>query len=96
MYRLRDVNGQLKNDFVTRRDENVADAEALLTQVMAQGKTVAPLPSLEQSRAAFLEEFSRLPEAVKSIRDPEHYSVEFSAALKELRDAVSRKVTGAE
>jgi len=96
VYRLRDVNGQLKNDFVTRRDENVADAEALLTQVMAQGKTVAPLPSLEQSRAAFLEEFSRLPEAVKSIRDPEHYSVEFSAALKELRDAVSRKVTGAE
>ena len=94
VYRLRDVNGQLKNDFVTRRDENVADAEALLTQVMAQGKTVAPLPSLEQSRAAFLEEFSRLPEAVKSIRDPEHYSVEFSAALKELRNAVERKVAG--
>jgi len=94
VYRLRDVNGQLKNDFVTRRDENVADAEALLTQVMAQGKTVAPLPSLEQSRAAFLEEFSRLPEAVKSIRNPEHYSVEFSAALKELRNAVERKVAG--
>ena len=94
VYRLRDVNGQLKNDFVTRRDENVADAEALLTQVMAQGKTVASLPSLEQSRAAFLEEFSRLPEAVKSIRNPEHYSVEFSAALKELRNAVERKVAG--
>ena len=94
VYRLRDVNGQLKNDFLTRRDENVADAEALLTQVMAQGKTVAPLPSLEQSRAAFLEEFSRLPEAVKSIRNPEHYSVDFSAALKELRNAVERKVAG--
>ncbi|MBI2231211.1 MAG: nicotinate phosphoribosyltransferase [Deltaproteobacteria bacterium] len=96
VYRLRDLNGQLKNDLVTRRDESVPDAEPLLKKVMAQGKTVAPLPSLEQSRAAFLEEFSRLPESIKSIRDPEHYSVEFSAALKELRNAVERKVAGSE
>jgi hypothetical protein len=33
---------------------------------------------------------------MKSIRNPEHYSVEFSAALKELRDAVARKVAAAE
>jgi nicotinate phosphoribosyltransferase len=96
VYRLCDADGRLNNDFVTRRDENIPDAEPLLKKVMAQGKTLAPLPSLEQSRAAFLEEFSRLPEAVKSIRDPEHFPVEFSAALKELRNAVERKVAGAE
>ncbi|MDP2708220.1 MAG: nicotinate phosphoribosyltransferase [Burkholderiales bacterium] len=96
VYRLRDADGQLKNDFVTRRDESVPDAEPLLKKIMAQGKTVAPLPSLEQSRAAFLEEVSRLPEPMKSILNPEHYSVEFSAVLKELRDAVERKVAGAE
>ncbi len=96
VYRLRDADGQLKNDCVTRRDESVPDAEPLLKKIMAQGKIVAPLPSLEQSRAAFLEEVSRLPEPMKSILNPEHYSVEFSAALKELRDAVERKVAGAE
>ena len=96
VYRLRDADGQLKNDFVTRRDESVPDAEPLLKKIMAQGKILAPLPSLEQSRAAFLEEVSRLPEPMKSIRNPEHYSVEFSAALKELCDAVERKVAGAE
>jgi nicotinate phosphoribosyltransferase len=96
VFRLRDADGQLKNDCVTLRDENVPDAEPLLKKVMAQGKILAPLPSLEQSRAAFLEEFSRLPEAVKSIRDPEHFPVEFSAALKELRNAVEHKVAGAE
>ena len=96
VYRLRGVKGQLKNDFVTRRDESVPDAEPLLKKIMAQGKILAPLPSLEQSRAAFLEEVSRLPEPMKSIRNPEHYSVEFSAALKELCDAVERKVAGAE
>jgi len=94
--RLRDAQGKLKNDVVTRRDENIPDAEPLLKKVMAQGKTLAPLPSLEQSRAAFLEEFGSLPDAMKSIRNPEHYSVEFSGALKELRDAVERKVAGAE
>ncbi len=96
VYRLRDANGQLKNDYVTRRDENIPDAEPLLKKVVAQGKTVAPLPSLQQSRAAFLEEVSRLPEPMKSILNPEHYPVEFSAALKELRNAVERKVAGAE
>ena len=96
VYRLRDVKGQSKKDFVTRRDESVPDAEPLLKKVMAQGKILAPLPSLEQSRAAFLEEFGSLPDAIKSILNPEHYSVEFSAALKELRDAVERKVAGAE
>ena len=71
-------------------------AEPLLKKVMAQGKILAPLPSLEQSRAAFLEEFGSLPDAMKSIRNPEHYSVEFSGALRELRDAVERKVAAAE
>jgi nicotinate phosphoribosyltransferase len=96
VYRLHDADGQLKNDCVTRRDESVPDAEPLLKKIMAQGKTVAPLPSLEQSRAAFLEEVSRLPEPIKSILNPEHYPLEFSVALKELRDAVERKVAGGE
>jgi len=89
------VKGQLKKDFVTRRDENVPDAEPLLKKVMAQGKILAPLPSLEHSRATFLDESARLPQAVKAIRNPDNYPVEFSEELKKLRDQVSRKVTAA-
>ena len=94
MYRVRDAQGKLQNDIVTRRDERVPDAEPLLGKVMAEGKTVKPLPTLEQSRSTFMEEFSRLPEAVKSIRNPDNYPVEFSAELKKLRDQVARKAVG--
>lgn len=95
VYRLRDGEGRLTSDCVTRREENIPGAEPLLKKVMAQGKTAAPPPSLEESRKLFQEEFSRLPEAVKSIRDPAPYKVEFSAALKKLREQVARQAGGA-
>ncbi len=96
VHRLRDADGRLRNDCVTRRDENVPGATPLLENIMAQGRAVAPLPSLEQSRSGFLQEFASLPETVKSIRNPAHFPVEFSAELKNLRDQAARKAAGAD
>jgi nicotinate phosphoribosyltransferase len=94
IYRQLDGGGKLKGDIVARRDETVAGAEPLLKKVMERGKSMAPLPSLQESRSLFLEEFARLPEAYKTIRDPGRYRVEFSPNLQRLRAEVEEKVAG--
>ena len=94
IYRQLDGGGKLKDDIVALRDETVAGAEPLLKKVMERGKSIAPLPSLQESRSLFLEEFARLPETYKTIRDPGRYRVEFSPKLQRLRAEVEEKVAG--
>jgi len=83
----------LLGDVLGVRDENVA-AEPLLKKVMEKGKLTAPLPSLEENRAVFLDEFARLPEPTKAIRSPIRYPVEFSESLRKLRAEVEKKLSG--
>jgi nicotinate phosphoribosyltransferase len=93
VFRLRDQNGQLAKDIVGLRDEQVSRAEPLLQKVMENGKTTAVSSSLEDLRAAFREEFGRLPEPVKAITQPAEYPVEFTPPLRALRQQIERKVT---
>src|SRR5215467_11176366 len=85
VFRLRDSEGKLQTDVIGLVDEDLAAAEPLLKKVMEHGAIVETLPSLESIRGTFLEEFSRLPEAIKTIREPTAYPVEFSASLQSLR-----------
>jgi nicotinate phosphoribosyltransferase len=91
VFRQRDRLGQLEKDFVTLRNEKIPSAEPLLRKVMDRGKRLAPLPSLEESRSTFAEEFGRLPEPIKAIRNPANNSVEFSPKLQALRQDTERK-----
>ena len=92
IFRQLDSDGKLTRDVIGLRNENLAGTEALLKKVMDQGRALA-LPSLEASRATFLEEFGRLPEAFKAIRNPARYPVEFSPALQKLRAEVEHTVS---
>jgi nicotinate phosphoribosyltransferase len=94
IYRQLDDGGKLNKDIIAMRGEEVPGAEPLLKKVMERGKSIAPLPSLQESRSLFLEEFARLPEAYKTIRDPGRYRVEFSLNLQRLRADVEEKVAG--
>ncbi len=85
--------GSLLGDVLGLRDEKIA-AEPLLKQFIEKGKLTAPLPSLDESRALFLDEFARLPEPTKAIRSPTRYPVEFSETLRRLRIEVEKKVSG--
>jgi nicotinate phosphoribosyltransferase len=82
---------QLHKDIIALRDETVAGAEPLLKRVMTGGKITAPLPSLEESRSGFLSEFTRLPEPIKRLRNPENYLVEQSLKLQEHRATVEQQ-----
>ena len=87
VYRRLDAEGYLGSDVICLRADDIAGAEPLLRKVMDRGKALG-LANLAESRSAFLEEFKRLPEAVKAICNPARYPVEFSPALQKLRAEV--------
>ena len=93
IFRIGDKQGPLQKDIITLRGENVGEAERLLKKVMTEGKIIAPLPSLEESRAVFLSEFAKLPEPIKAIRNSAHYLVEHSAKLQELCARVEQQIS---
>jgi hypothetical protein len=76
-------------------DEDLPGAEPLLKKVMERGAITEALPSLESIRKTFLDEFARLPDAIKAIRNPAVYPVEFTARLQTLRLEIEKKVSGA-
>jgi nicotinate phosphoribosyltransferase len=82
---------QLRQDVLSRRDEKLADSEPLLEKVMDNGRALKS-PPLTTSRERFLEEFYRLDDAVKDIRNPAAYPVEYSDALRELHRQVSETI----
>jgi len=96
VFRLRDGGGKLQKDMIALSDEDVPGAEPLLKKVMERGAITAPLPSLQSIRATFLDEFARLPDSIKAIRNPPIYPVEFTPQLQTLRLEIEKKVNRTE
>ena len=95
VFRRRNNDGQLEKDIIGLREENMPGAELLLVKVMESGKAIVPLPTLEDSRKTFLEEFAQLAPSTKAIRNPVHYPIEFSPRLQTLREEVERHASRA-
>ena len=75
-------------DVVGRAGECFSGSRALLEPVIYGGRTIQPLPSIEQIRSRAAKALSALPDEV---RDPEreaNYPVEYSQELKELSQTV--------
>ncbi len=81
----------LESDLIGLRNQRL-DGEELLKEVMRGGKIIAPRPALTETRAVFAAEFTALPDAVKAIRNPNEYAVDFSPELKFLRDTCAARV----
>jgi nicotinate phosphoribosyltransferase len=92
LFRQRNNQGQLEKDIVGLRDERIAGTETLLRKVMEGGKIVVTLPTLAQSRSFVAKELAQLADSTKAIRNPVHYSVEFSPKLVWLREETERKL----
>jgi len=95
VWRISKNAGELEKDIVTLRDERVSNAESVLVKVMEKGQRTTLPPSLGDIRSTFQQEFRRLPDAHKSIRNPVTYPVDFSAQLSELRQEITRRQTRA-
>jgi nicotinate phosphoribosyltransferase len=92
LFRLRDSTGVFTRDVIGLRAEQLG-GERLLKEVMRGGKKTEPHPSLKVSRELFAADFAGLPPAVKPIREPHQYTVEFSPLLNDLRAEVTERHT---
>ncbi len=87
-----DRSGRLQRDVVALRDEHIPGSQAVLQKVMENGKLQAPHPALKEIRERFNDEFGRLDDKTKAIRNPVPYPVEVSARLKDLRKKVEAQI----
>lgn len=92
LFRFVDARGRLQKDIIGLRSEGLADAEPLLRKVMEDGKAKKPYPALNEIREKFLDEFRRLDDDVKAIRNPSVYPVGLSPQLKKLKDEIEQQL----
>jgi nicotinate phosphoribosyltransferase len=90
VYRHFDAAGKMDGDTVTLADHD-APGTPLLVPVLRGGKPVAPLPSLDASRALARGELDALPDRLKSLQPaPPPYAVTISPAVRALAEEVDR------
>ena len=92
VFRQLDERQGLRKDTLGLREEKLADSEPLLENVMANGRAIKS-PPLATSRQRFLDEFQRLDESIKAVRNPAVYPVDYSDALRALQRQVGEKVS---
>lgn len=92
VFRFYDAAGLMQEDVIALRDEAVPGGEPLLRPVMREGRVLAPLPSLQESREYFLREFARLPIKYKELRQPPQYPVRLSPGLATVQAAVEARI----
>ncbi|WP_376791308.1 nicotinate phosphoribosyltransferase [Thermoflexus sp.] len=96
IFRFYDEAGQMREDILALREETVEGGVPLLEKVMEGGRLLRPHPSLADLRRRFQEEFQRLPEPYKALRDAPRYPVRLSPALEDLANtlAIQRGILG--
>jgi nicotinate phosphoribosyltransferase len=90
IFRMRNGSGNLVQDTIGLRDEQIA-GEPLLQQAMHNGRRTARTQSLSESGKLFSSDFAALPESFKSLRNPPQYPVETSQKLADLRERTTGK-----
>ncbi len=83
VYRHYDASGLMAGDIVTLEHDVQQQGEALIQQVVQGGKRLQPALDIKSSRRHAQSETQRLPAALRELAKY-HYSVEISAALKQL------------
>jgi nicotinate phosphoribosyltransferase len=92
VFRHRGPGGDYVRDLIARAEESPpTEAEALLSEVLREGKRLSPTVTLEELRRRFQERFSHLPRRHKAIRSPEPYNARISQELDKLRQKVAQE-----
>jgi nicotinate phosphoribosyltransferase len=92
IWRSFDHNGLMSGDTISLREETLLGGVPFLNQVMHNGKPVGSLPTLEDSRAHFSQQYALLPEAYKALENPPLYPVSLSPGLSEQQARVTREL----
>ena len=78
-------DGTMKADIIGLRDDAVAEAKPLLEKVMECGRCIGSHPALRDIQSRFNTNFSRLPEAFKSISNHKDFPVTLSERLERVQ-----------
>ncbi|MBI4310358.1 MAG: nicotinate phosphoribosyltransferase [Chloroflexi bacterium] len=93
VYRRSGPDGRFLEDTLALRDEALNGAgEPLLVKAMEDGRMLGAPPSLEEVRRRFREEFARLPEQHKALREAPAYPVHLSPGLADLQSRLEREL----
>ncbi len=95
VYRNHDADGRMAWDVLTLETDD-QPGEPLLIPVMRGGKRLAETQALLDVRRHAAENLSRLPEAIRCLRETFEYRVEIAPRLHELAAAVDQSLTLAE
>ena len=79
-------SGEMVEDVIALRDEELAGAEPLLSPVMAKGKRLSPPTPLDEIREHAAENLARLPSPLKTLRETAPYPVRQSEAIRTLQN----------
>jgi nicotinate phosphoribosyltransferase len=83
IWRSFDDTGLMAEDIISLREEALPSGVPLLKPVMQDGTPVGALPTLQESRAYFSQQYALLPEAYKALANPPLYPVSLSPGLAE-------------
>jgi nicotinate phosphoribosyltransferase len=92
IWRSFDDTGLMRGDTISLREETLQERMALLKQVMHNGTPLEPLPTLQESREYFRQQFDLLPEAYKALENPPLYPVSLSQGLAERETRVEEEL----
>ena len=96
VFRFRDAGTTYLRDVIARAAERPGGAEALLDEVMRNGKRLRADPTLEELRKRFRNEFACLPKQHKLLRKPDHYEVRVSDELEQLQHRIFQETVARE
>ena len=91
IYRVSDKQGSYKKDILGLEKEEIK-GNALLVKMIDNGVIIYNQPSLKQVRDSVRKNLSRLPKALKRLKNAKRYQVEISPELKYLTRQVSQKI----
>jgi nicotinate phosphoribosyltransferase len=92
IWRSFDDKGLMCGDTISLREETLPAGAPLLNQVMQNGAPLEPLPTLQESRDYFRQQFTLLPEAYKALENPPPYPVGLSQGLAERESRVEEEL----
>jgi len=93
IFRYTASTGKLDRDIIGLRDDKLKGAVPLLKKVMDKGEIVSQFPSLPQIQERFLDEFSKLENKYKTIKEGgEVFPVSLSPRLKSLQVEIVQRV----
>ena len=91
VFRSLDGDGKFSHDILALRHERHHQEDPLLQKVMEGGRTTGQPPTLGEIRERFRQDFSRLDDSLKALRDPPAYQVKLSPQLEELARRIEQE-----